>query len=406
MADLSGQGPVIGTTLTIETGFGLQVMDAGGFVADLFAIPGTRQVIASVLPEGAAAFLSVWDADLWEEIGRVDLPSGAVPERISAGRDEGVLWIADSSSVGDTGRILRLDFVPGDIDTFAVAEVELPEPTIDVAEGLAPDTHRVFAAAAFSDAVWMLDPGTGLLVDVNPFTEAVDPAHVGTLISGLAASPGPIETAILDEDGSRFARHGVLAATFAGEGHILDAEHGCTFLASPAGPYLDASISSVFTDVGWPSTPSLAVDSDTSRVLWTNPCGGVTQTEVWRVRFSEDTQDWEVEGSRSGIQVQRGHTGVRYTSDEAAIGFLILPGDAPETDGDLFNFPVASGVSPLPLQELPGDPVMYTELFDDRDGLWWKVRRREIALVPHVGNDLVLWVDVQGQGQGGVRAIP
>ena len=47
-------------------------------------------------------------------------------------------------------------------------------------------------------------------------------------------------------------------------------------------------------------------------------------------------------------------------------------------------------------------PLVFTELFDDRDGDWWKVREREIAVIPHVGNDVVLWVDIQGQGAGGV----
>jgi hypothetical protein len=402
---LAGQEPEQGTSLRVTVESGVEVFDAGGFVTDLYAIPGTSHLLAAVLPDGDAAFLSLWDTDTRQEFDRIELPVGAVPERISAGRNEGVLWVADSSDIVG-GRVLRLDFVPGDADTFSVAELPVPEPTIDVAEGLAPGAHRLFAGAAYSDAVWMLDPDVGTLVDTNPFTPEVDPVRVRSLVSGLAASPGPIETATLDEDGTRFARHGVVAATFAGEGYIIDAETGCVFSQSPAGAYLDASPSALFTDVGWPSSPALAADADTTRVLWTNPCGGVTRTEVWRVRFSELSQDWEVEGSRSGVQNARAQTGVRYTSDDAAIGFLILPGDDPVTDGDVYTFPVTSGVSPLPLQELPGDPVMYTELFDDRDGAWWKVRRREITLVPHLGNDVVLWIDTQGQGDGGLRAIP
>ena len=34
-------------------------------------------------------------------------------------------------------------------------------------------------------------------------------------------------------------------------------------------------------------------------------------------------------------------------------------------------------------------------------------KEREIAVVPHMGNDVVLWIDIQGQGQGGrgIRAF-
>ena len=95
------------------------------------------------------------------------------------------------------------------------------------------------------------------------------------------------------------------------------------------------------------------------------------------------------------------YEGVRYFSDDGAISVLILPGTQPTTDGDRWILPIRSGITPIPLHELPGDPLVFTELYDDRTGTWFEVKEREVAVVPHVANDVVLWVDIQGQGQGG-----
>lgn len=401
---LLGASPAIGVSTSFDVVRGIESAPAGGLVLDLWADVHSGWIVAAVLPEGNDGFLGIWDAETFTELSRVALPAGAVPERLAAGRDLGTLWIADSADLGGEGRVLRLRYLPGDLHSFEVSSLPVPEPGFDVAEGRSPSAHRLFAASAYSDSIWMLDPKTGDLVDANVFTTEVDAISVRTPTAGLTETPGPVETAQLDEDGSRFTRHAIAVATFGAEMFLLDAETGCQFFDSPAGADVETSAAAAFTDVGSVSDPQLVADADTARIVTTHPCGGVTRTEVWTLRFDAWTQDYEVEGSRSGVQVARAREGERYWSDTGAISFLILPGTRATTDGDSWTFPATSGLSPIPLQELPADPVVYTELFDDRDGRWFKVRTREVAIVPHTGNDVVLWIDLQGQGKGGIRA--
>ena len=243
-------------------------------------------------------------------------------------------------------------------------------------------------------------------MSIDPITAEVDATHVGSLIAGLAASQRGIESAILDESGTRLYRYGVMATTFAGRLYWIDAATGCQVFGTPTGAYLEVapeSLNSTFGDVGYSSNPQLVFDEVAERAVTTHACGGVSRSESWRVYYQEAEQSYEVEGSISGVQQNRAYEGERYLSDDGSISFLIFPGTRPTTEGDRWSFPINDGVTPVAIQELPGDPLIFTELFDDRDGDWWKVREREIAVIPHMGNDVVLWVDIQGQGSGGIR---
>ncbi|MEE2829211.1 MAG: hypothetical protein VX498_08485, partial [Myxococcota bacterium] len=170
------------------------------------------------------------------------------------------------------------------------------------------------------------------------------------------------------------------------------------------GDFSNSSASSLFRDVGFQSTPQLYFDEGSQSALSTHPCGGVSRTETWTLTYSEALQSYEVEGTHSGVQQARLFEGERYVSDRGEISLLILPGIQPTTDGDHWLFAVNDGVTPIRLQELPGDPLIYTELYDDRTGAWFEVKEREIAVIPHAANDVVLWIDLQGQGIGGIRA--
>ena len=400
-----------GQSLRLQTWSGVESADSGGLVTDLLVSEDGQWVFASVIPDEGPGEVVIWDAVGFVELDRLVLPEAAAPERLEMGRDEGVVWVADSAELPDgSGRLFRLDFVPGDLDTLAATPIHAPEPLIDVAEGRAPEVRLLFAAAAYSDAIWALDPVTGTPLDTNPITSGIDPTHVRSIVSGLASSKRPIPTGDLDEDGTRFTAHGILATTFAGELYWVDAATGCQVFGSPAGAYLDMLgdlTSLTWTDVGYESTPQLVYDDASQRVVTTHPCGGVARTERWTFIYDEATQSYEVEASRSGVQQSRAFEGVRYFSDDGAISVLIMPGTLPTTDGDRWVFPINDGVTPVGLQELPGDPLIFTELYDDRTGPWYLVKEREIAVVPHVGNDVVLWIDVQGQGQGGagIRAF-
>ena len=407
---LDGVTPEVGSTITMTVDSGIQSADAGGLVMDMRASLDGEWVFASVLPDTGRGFVALWDAVDFVEVDRIMLPLGAVPERIALGATDGVLWVADSSDVGDGGQIHRVDFVPGDLDSVAVTTVPVPEPNIDVAEGRDPEADRLFVASAFTDAVWLLDSLTHEVLDINRWTPEIDPMHLragslgqGAPISGLAATPGPAETWIVDERGERLPRYGVLATTFAGTMYWLDAETGCLLSNLPANAFLDVAaqnIDSTFRDVGQVSDPQLYYDEEADAAISAHPCGGVTRTEVWTFRYSEVLQAYEVSGSRSGDQEGLAYEGERYVTDGGEISVLILPGNAATTEGDAFALPVNDAILPIPVQQLPGDPAVFTELYDDRSGPWWKLRERQVAIVPHLANDIVLWVDVAGQGNG------
>jgi hypothetical protein len=408
-ASLGGLIPEVGSTVTFHSDSGVEAADAGGLVTDLLApTPDSDWIFATVLPESGPGFVAVWDALTFVELDRLELPEGASPESLAVGHTEGVLWLADSAEVAGGGRIFRLDYVPGDLDTLALTEVPVPEPAIDVVAGRDPDAPGISVAAAYSDAVWLLDALSLEPVDINPTTAALDPTHVGSLIAGLAASERAVETAILDEGDTRLPAYGVMVTTFGGALYWLDAATGCQVFGTPAGAYLEVTpelIDTTFGDVGFSSNPQLVFDEVSERAVTTHACGGVSRTEAWRVIYQEEQQSYEVEGTLSGVQQNRAREGERYLSDDGSISFLILPGTRPTTDGDRWTFPINDGVTAPAIQELPGRPLVFTELFDDRDGDWWRVREREIAVIPHAGNDVVLWVDIQGQGAGGVRVF-
>ncbi len=391
-----------GASLEVDVLSGVESAEAGGLVMDLRVSDDGLWVFALVLPDEGDAWLAIWDAATFEEIDRVLFPVGASPERISAANDEGVFWIADSATVKGAGRIFRLDYVPGDLDTVALTSVAVPEPNIDVAEGQG-ERPRLFVAAAFSEFVHTLDSTTFEPIDINPSTPAVDATRLSGLITGLESGAQPIETAELDDDGTRFVEPGIVATTFTGELFLLNADSGCMFWGTPGRAHLDetlTSLSTLFQDIGAESNPVATFDVASQRLVTTHPCGGVSRTEDWSIVFDGETQSYEVEGSRSGVQANRLHEGVRYLSDEGAISMTILPGNRPTSHGDSWNFRIDDGIAPIQLQELPGDPLVYTETYDDRSGAYYRLRQREVAVVAHAGNDVVLWIDLQGQGAG------
>jgi hypothetical protein len=408
---LGGEMPGLGAYLELDVASGIESAPAGGLVTDLLASEDGDWIFASVIPDQGPGYVAVWDAESFIEIeeARVVLPDGGAPERLAAGKDQGVLWVADSADVDGGGRVLRLDYSPGDPSSLTMSALPVPEPAFEIAEGRDPDVSLLFVAAAYSDAVWAIHPSTAAVFDTNPVTPEDDPTHLRTIIAGMTAGLRPVETNELDLDGTRHSVYGVFATTFGGELYFIDAGTGCQVFGTPARAYADfsssGSVSGLFNDVGFASDPQVVYDAAGEAVLSTHPCGGVTRTEVWTLRYSEALQSYAVEGSRSGEQLARLFEGDRYISDRGEISLLILPGTQPTTDGDSWSFSVNDGVTPIALQELPGDPLIYTELYDDRSGDWFEVKEREVAVIPHVANDVLLWIDLQGQGAGGVRAI-
>ena len=401
--------PSLGAYLELDVEFGIESAEAGGLVTDLRASNDGSWIFATVVPDDGDGFVAVWDSVAFSELARLDLGPGARPERIGEGKDVGSLWIADSVDDAGFGKVHELSFVEGDLSSLSLRSITVPEPAFEIVESQDPSVSLLFVASAFSDAVWAVSPVDGAVQDINPVTPEPDPTYVTTIVAGLEATRRPVETTELDEDGTRKTTYGIFATTFGGELYFIDGSTGCQVFGTPARAYADfsatSSTSNLFSDVGFESSPQLFFDAGGETVVSTHPCGGITKSEIWTLTYSELEQSYEVEGTRSGLQQRRLFEGERYVSDEGAISLLILPGIKPTTDGDSWTFSINDGVTPVSIQELPGDPLIYTELYDDRSGDWFEVKEREIAVIPHAANDVVLWIDLQGQGDGGVRAF-
>lgn len=398
--------PAEGSTVVLSTDTGLRSAPLSGYAHDLLAVPGGRWVLAAVQATGPggepAGVIEVWDRTL--EIGAVlELPEGARPAGMGLDREGTSALVADLS---DLGVVHRVHLEGDDPVAFVVEQVPVPGPTVDVAVGRSPERELLFAASLDEQVVHLVDLGTGEPVDWNPYTPEPDPIQVRAPVVGLAASAEEIDLNTEAPWGAPERAPVVVATTLTGFLHVLDAATGCAAFESVAGAYVQADASgsySPFTDLSPPSNPAIEVDPETGAVGTTNSCGGITLDEYWTLTYDESLQSYTVEGRESGEQVGRLYEDVRYVSDGGEISLLVRSGTLATTDGDRFVLDVNDGLSPVPLQELPGDPLVYTDRFGDRTSPWYNVATREAAVVPHAGNDVVMWIDIQGYGDGGLQ---
>lgn len=391
------------THFTFFVDTGIVEFDVPGIVADLQTTPGGTMVVASVIGYAGESGLWVHHGD--DDLNWIELPAGAVPENMSFSREGDVLFVADSS---DANRVLEVAFDEDDPASFVVTEIPVDEPNIDVVEGRDPDHDYLFVAAAYGESISLFDRSTGDPVDVNPWTAEVDPIEVGSLITGLAASEEPLELNSITPVDRLEWRHAVVATTFAGYLHVYEADTGCEAVETAFGPYLESLSSGnnvAFEDVGPMSDTSLLEDPITAEAVTVNPCGGIARNQGWTVRYREASLDWEVEGSESGVQLNVAIEDTRYVSDAGEISFVIASGAQASSDGDYFQFWINDGVSPISVTELPTDPVIYTDVFGARSGSWWQHNEREIAVVANPGDDVVMWIHMEGYGMGGLKYI-
>jgi len=392
-----------GTHFAFYVDTGIVEFDVPGIVADMQTTPGGTMVVASVIGYVGESGLWVHHGD--DDLNWIELPAGAVPENMSFSPAGDVLFVADSS---EANRVLRVEFVEDDPTSFQVTEIPVSSPNIDAVQGRDPDHEYLFVAAAYGQTVELIDLPTGDPVDVNPWTAEVDPIDMGSLITGLAASEQPIEMNSITPIDQLQRRHAVVATTFAGYLHVIEADSGCQAVETAFGPYLESlsSGSNVsFEDVGPMSDTSLLADPITSESVTINPCGGIALNQLWTVRYHEATLDWEVEGHESSVQQNRAIEDTRYVSDDGEVSFVIASGAQASTDGDYFQFWVNDGVSPISVTELPADPVIYTDVYGARSGSWWQHNEREIAVVANPGDDVVMWIHMEGYGTGGLKYI-
>ncbi len=390
-----------GTSFTLAVDTGIVEFELPGVASDLRATPDGLMIIATVLGYGGDSGLWIYLGD--DDTHWIDLPAGCVPENIGLHRDEDAFFVADSS---DANRVLRVDYLPGDPTSFAVSEIPVSEPAFDVAHGGDPDSDHLFVAAAYHESIELIDLSDGEPVDVNPWTPEVDAIRVGSLLTGLDASRGVLEMNTATPLEINEEKYTVVATTYAGYMHVIEADTGCEVLESFFGPYLeglDAGTEVVYYDVSPTSDTFMLADPVTGVEVSINPCGGIARDQLWTLRYRSDLQAWEVEGTESGIQLGLALEDVRYVSDDGEISFVIASGAQASTDGDWIQFSVNDGVSPVGVLELPADPLVFTDLYDLREGSWWEHKERQVALVPNAGNDVVMWVHIEGYGDGGLK---
>lgn len=395
-----------GTSFVFSTDTGIEAFDVPGVVSDMKVTPDGSLLVASVFSYDGNGGLFVIRPDpliLADDMAWIDLPAGTIPENIGLHADGNAFFVADSS---DANRVLLVTFAEGDLDSFVIEEIPVTEPVFDVAHSRDPDFDYLFAAAAYGETVEIIDLDSGDPVDTNVWTEEVDPVLVGSLITGLEATNEPLSVRALTPTGHPGEAYAVVASTYAGYMHVIEADTGCQTWETAYGPYLeymDLGSTVIYHDVGPTNDTILLADPITAESVSINPCGGIAHDQSWTLRFEEATQDWEVEGVISGIQEGRARENLRYVSDDGEISFVIASGARATSDGDWIQFSINDGVSPVQVLELPADPVIYTDVYDFREGSWWTHKEREIALLPNTGNDVVVWIHVEGYGSGGLK---
>jgi len=395
-----GTQPVEGTSFAFFVDTGIVEFELPGIVADMLVTPAGTMLVASIIGYGGENGLWILHGEdaLW-----LPLPADTVPENLAVSRDGDALFVADSSA---NNRVLKATFAEDDPESFVLTEIPVSESNIDVAHGRDPDHDHLFVASAYGHTIEIIDLTTGDPVDVNPWTPEVEQVDVGSMIIGLDASAGLLEMNSVTASDRLEEKYAVVATTFAGYLHVIEADTGCLAVESSYGPYLEqlstgATVS--YNDVGPASDTRLLEDMVTGEPVSVNACGGIARDQAWTLRYSELTLDWELEGAESGVQENRVIEDVRYVSDDGEVSFVLASGARASSDGDWIQFWVNDGVSPIGVQELPTDPVVYTDIYDLREGSWWEHKQREIAIVANSGDDVVLWIHMEGYGTGGIK---
>ncbi len=405
-----------GDRFDLRTDTGLAVWSLDGRPVAL-ADDGERLYVAVHGDSPQVGVIDPWSG-AW--LGQVALPAGAAPWRMARGV-AGQLLVGDARSAA----LYVLDFaVPGDPTTATVTTVATAAPVVDVAVqsgdlGDGTPFVRAFVAPVGLHRVDVYDLLGGVWVDPNPVDAAVAGVDLGSPISGLTPSVGLVATPQPTTWGAYPEVPAVTVATQDGFVYVLDASTGCAVptLRGPHGPneVLDASDSfqyALLDDVGATSDVIMAYDEATGEQIAMSACPGVARTEYWTVTYDSGSASWEVEGSRSGIQVNAAYEDQRYVSDSGAVSFLLLSGTLPATDGDSFGFTVDRGVlgwsyadvnedaaltSGLEAYwEAPGRPLGFQVWAGPTGGGWDDLDRKEMVLLPVENSDQVSRIHLDG----------
>jgi hypothetical protein len=193
----------------------------------------------------------------------------------------------------------------------------------------------------------------------------------------------------------------VALTTLNGAVTMLEADTGCRATNLEGSyAYQDTLSAYDFNNVGTASNPTLYEDDATGSAVVTPACGGVVLTESWTLTYDGTVGNWLVEGSLSGVQVERAWEDTRYISDDGSLSFTILAGSLPSTDSDNFTFSTASGLLQIgsltrpdgsaQVLEIPAPPTVFQYTSGRSGGGWDELQRRTYLLQPVLNTNVVL----------------
>ena len=114
----------------------------------------------------------------------------------------------------------------------------------------------------------------------------------------------------------------------------------------------------------------------------------VTRDEQWYAEYQSKTDDWEVTGTRSGVQTARAKTNQYYISDRGLVGFRILPGTRFPSDKDTFYFETDAGVEPIRVGLVPNGVATAP---------YWKEPEYDLVFIANTGTHNVSIIYTEDQ---------
>jgi hypothetical protein len=405
-------GATRGDTVTFSVDTGLVEHDLGGYVEDLHLARPEGLLIASVVdPDLAEGHLSFFDPAAGAVVGALSLGPGAQPGRLASDPTGELLYVADARSPVVYEVLLDLD----DPTSSAVRVLSVAAPALDVAWQGDGTYEHLFVALAGVNRVDVYDLAGDAWLDVNPYTPEIDGIALDAPPMGLAASTVAVPLQERSAWGARKTERVVAISSYEGELLFAEGSTGCLAITRD-GPDAQLDESNPFTDKSPISSEDLVVSESSFRSVIVNRCGGLARAEAWTATFDQSSANWEVEGTRSGIQTARARSDERYVSDAGEISFRILSGDLPYSEGDRFLFYVDDGLMVASGDrdgdgqldqgeerfEAPGRPLIVSYLAGPEGGGWDEVNRKTMALWPLLNSDTVARVNVS---TGGIEVL-
>lgn len=390
-----------GDYFEFSTETGLIEHDLGGYPLEMLAISDPYLLISVFDSESGASWLSLFHMIQNQEIGRWEAPEGSQLGRMV--EHNGSIFLTDSQNA----HIFELSLDIEDIENSTVETIPTISSVHDIEILETENYTHLFAAMAEEQRIDVLDLISGEWKQINPYQELRGGPRLYSPVVGLSKTPRAIELQSTTNFDAPEVDHAIIATLFDGSVLMLEGETGC-LATIPGGSSIDLEGTSFglieFVDSGALSNPESYMNAD-GNMLSTSNCGGVLVDEDWTVRYDGTTGDWLVEGTRSGEQENRALLDKRYRSDNGSFSFLLLSGNYPPTDGDLFAFSTSSNILELnqvlnpsgtssEVFEIPASPVVYQE-FDSGDNGWVEMDGEVHALIPITNSDLVMKLNLE-----------